>query len=81
MLDKKYWEKLKTGPKKVSKLNSKMKELIKMFTGDDVTTFLRQQFPLVELLGSPAMKRLKNLCNALQNKFSTNNLSRELNKL
>ena len=81
MLDKKYWKKLKTGPKKVSNLNSKMKELIKMFTDDDVTTFLKQQFPLVDLLGNPTMERLRNLCNSLQSQFTANSLSRELNKL
>ena len=58
-----------------------MKELIKIFAGGEVTNFLRQPFPLVVLLGSPAMERLRKLCNCLEEKLTGQGLSRELNKL
>ena len=78
--DPENWKNLKTNPKKVTHLRSKMRDLVKKFAGDDINSLLFLHFPKIKL-EDPAMERLKNLCNELDKQVKAKNASREINHI
>ena len=80
LLDPENWKNLKTNPKKVTHLRSKMRDLVKKFAGDDINSFLFLEFPKIQL-EDPVMERLKNLCNELEKQVKAKNASREINNI